>query len=308
VSASRNSNRSPRAAAAPALRVAAMCRWDTCSTRAPCERAISAVRSVDASSTTITSTPPGSAAVASRSASRVAPIRRSSSWAGMMTESIAGAGKVDTRVWPSTRAGQVNRAAQTAISSAATTLCQRQALDRIDSRPVCTGAQPSLRRARSLAVSPAALQGLLVELLRQVVRLPDARDQRQLGLDPVHVLFLGLEDLGEQVTADVVADRLAVGDRLAQQGQGVQLQRQVALEDLARTLADAQLAQRLEVRQSLEEQDPLGEHVGVLHLVDGFLVLVLGQFLQAPVLQHLGVQEVLVDRGQLVVERLVEEL
>src|SRR5690606_6498264 len=260
----------------------------------------------------------GSAAVASRSASRVAPIRRSSSWAGMMTESIAGAGKVDTRVWPSTRAGQVNRAAQTAISSAATTLCQRQALDRIDSRPVCTGAQPSLRRARSLAVSPAALQGpeapgpaepghvpyyacgaclqvprdflfsgrtawpgLLVELLRQVVRLADARDQRQLGLDPVHVLFLGLEDLGEQVTADVVADRFAVGDRLAQQGQGVQLQRQVALEDLARTLADAQLAQRLEVRQPLEEQDPLGEHVGVLHLVDGFLVLVLGQFLQA---------------------------
>src|SRR5690606_12454290 len=206
-------------------------------------------------------------------------------------------------------------------------------------------AQPSLRRARSLAVSPAALQGpeapgpaepghvpyyacgaclqvprdflfsgrtawpgLLVELLRQVVRLADARDQRQLGLDPVHVLFLGLEDLGEQVAADVVADRLAVGDRLAEQGQGVQLQRQVALEDLARTLADAQLAQRLEVRHSLKEQDPLGERVDVLHLVDGFLVLVLGQFLQAPVLQHLGVQEELVDRGQLDVERLVEEL
>src|SRR5690606_36064382 len=47
---------------------------------------------------------------------------------------------------------------------------------------------------------------------------------------------------------------------------------------------------------------------GMFHLVDRFLVLVPGQLLQAPVLQHLGMQEVLVDRGQLVVERLVEEL
>src|SRR5690606_4778796 len=171
----------------------------------------------------------GSAAVASRSASRVAPIRRSSSWAGMMTESIAGAGKVDTRVWPSTRAGQVNRAAQTAISSAATTLCQRQALDRIDSRPVCTGAQPSLRRARSLAVSPAALQGpeapgpaepghvpyyacgaclqvprdflfsgrtawpgLLVELPSQLLRPAGMREHILLRLLPIILLFTGL--------------------------------------------------------------------------------------------------------------------
>src|SRR5690606_35891963 len=55
-------------------------------------------------------------------------------------------------------------------------------------------------------------------------------------------------------------------------------------------------------------QDPLGQGIGVLHLVDRFLVLVLCEFVQAPVLQHFGMQEVLVDRGQLVVERLVEEL
>jgi hypothetical protein len=29
----------------------------------------------------------------------------------------------------------------------------------------------------------------------------------------------------------------------------------------------------------------------VLHLVDGLVVLVLGEFLQTPVLQHFGVQE-----------------
>src|SRR5690606_27307251 len=70
----------------------------------------------------------------------------------------------------------------------------------------------------------------------------------------------------------------------------------------------AQLAQRLEVRQPLEEQDAVRQLVGVLHLVDRFLVLVLGEIFEAPVLQHLGVQEVLVDRGELVVERLVEVL
>ena len=53
-------------------------------------------------------------------------------------------------------------------------------------------------------------------------------------------------------------------------------------------------------------RQPPFEQAGMLHLVDGFLVLVLGEFGQPPVLQHLGVQEVLVDRGQLVVERLVE--
>src|SRR5690606_5595272 len=69
-----------------------------------------------------------------------------------------------------------------------------------------------------------------------------------------------------------------------------------------------QLAQRLEVGQPLEEEDALGQPIGVLHLVDRFLVLVLRPAPQPPVLEHLGVQEILVDRGQFVVERLVEEL
>ena len=100
----------------------------------------------------------------------------------------------------------------------------------------------------------------------------------------------------------------AMRDRVAQRRQRFEFKRQVAFEHFARVLADAQLAQRLEVRQTVEEEDALGELVGVLHLVDRFLVLVLGEFRQAPVLQHLGVQEVLVDRGELVVERLVEVL
>src|SRR5690606_23925657 len=75
-----------------------------------------------------------------------------------------------------------------------------------------------------------------------------------------------------------------------------------------RILADAQLAQVLEVGQAVEEQDALGQLVGMLHLVDRLVVLVLGEFLQPPVLQHPGVQEVLVDRNEFVVERLVQVL
>ena len=141
---------------------------------------------------------------------------------------------------------------------------------------------------------------------REVVLLADAIDQRQLRLDPVDVFFFGREDVGEQLAADDVLDALAVDDAFAQHRQRFQFQRQVAGEHFARRFADAQLAQRLEVRQALEEENALRQLVGMLHLVDGLVVFVLGEFLQAPVLQHLGVQEVLVDRDELVVERLVE--
>jgi hypothetical protein len=57
-----------------------------------------------------------------------------------------------------------------------------------------------------------------------------------------------------------------------------------------------------------EKQDALGEHVGVLHLVDRFVSLVLGELVEPPVVEHPIVQPVLVDRGQFVGERLVEVL
>ena len=48
--------------------------------------------------------------------------------------------------------------------------------------------------------------------------------------------------------------------------------------------------------------------VGVLHLVDRLVAEVLAEPLVAPVVEHLGVDEVLVDRGQLGGEHLVEQL
>ena len=46
-----------------------------------------------------------------------------------------------------------------------------------------------------------------------VVLQPDAPDELDLRLEEVDVLFLGLEDVLEQLAADVVADLLAVSDR-----------------------------------------------------------------------------------------------
>src|SRR5690554_6666608 len=93
----------------------------------------------------------------------------------------------------------------------------------------------------------------VLHLLLQVVLDPHALDQVKLGLDPVHVLFFVLEDVDEQLAADEILHLLAVRDRLAQQRDALHLQRQVALEDLARAFADLQLAERLEVRQPLQE-------------------------------------------------------
>src|SRR6185312_10527682 len=146
-----------------------------------------------------------------------------------------------------------------------------------------------------------------LHLALQVAFRADVLDQALLGFQPVDVLFLVVQDALEQVAADVVGDALAVRDRRAQVLGGSQFQVEVALDALQHVLADAQLAQVLQVRQAVEEQDALDQAIGVLHLLDRFLVLVLGQLRVAPVLEHAVMQKVLVDRGELVVEHLVEE-
>ena len=84
------------------------------------------------------------------------------------------------------------------------------------------------------------------------------------------------------------------------------LERQVALERFLHVLADAQLVQVLQVRQALEEEDARDQRVGMLHLVDRLVVLVVAELRIAPVPEHAGVQEVLVDRGELVGQHRVE--
>ena len=55
-----------------------------------------------------------------------------------------------------------------------------------------------------------------------------------------------------------------------------------------------------------KKQDALDQAVGVPHLIDGLVVLDLAEALHAPVIQHARMQEVLIDRSELVLQRLIQ--
>mgnify|MGYP003295966444 CR=1 FL=1 len=133
-------------------------------------------------------------------------------------------------------------------------------------------------------------------------------DLLELGLEEVDVLFLVLQDVGEQIAAHVVAHAFAMLDGVAQQRDGLMLEREVGAQHFLDILADLQLVDGLEVGQRLEEQDAFCQLVGVLHFLDRFMALVSGELFEAPIVEHAVVQPVLVDRGQLVGESLVEKI
>ena len=89
---------------------------------------------------------------------------------------------------------------------------------------------------------------------------------------------------------------------------GVLLERAVEVELLGHRLADADAAQPLQVGHALEHEDALDELLGVVHLLDGLVAVLVGQALPSPVLAQLGVGEVLVDGGEFGRQGLVEEL
>ena len=134
----------------------------------------------------------------------------------------------------------------------------------------------------------------------------DLFEQFELGFQPVDMLLLAGEDILEQLPRHVIADRLAVLDGITQVRLGAAFEPQIAAEDFLRVLADQQLAEILQVGKALEEQDPLDQLVRMFHLVDGLVVLMLGQPFKAPVPVHARVQKILVDGRQLVLQDLVE--
>src|SRR3546814_4042873 len=76
------------------------------------------------------------------------------------------------------------------------------------------------------------------------------------------MVFLVVEDSPEQLAADVVGCRLAVGDRRAKIGHRPHLELQVAFQKLLHVLADQELVEILEVRQAFEEEDTLDQMIG----------------------------------------------
>ena len=80
------------------------------------------------------------------------------------------------------------------------------------------------------------------------------------------------------------------------------------LELLAQRLADTQREQPLVVGQPVEQEDAVGDPLRVVHLLERLFTGVLRELGEPPVVLHLRVQEILVDRGELTGELLVEQL
>ena len=134
----------------------------------------------------------------------------------------------------------------------------------------------------------------------------DALDQMQLRFEEVDVVLLVLHQAFEQIARDVVLDDVAMSCRLLIKRAGTDLGGQIAFDDFLDVLADPQGIEHLHVRKAVEEQDAVGELVGVLHLLDGFLAPDLGHVQQAPIVQEPVMQPVLVDGGEFAAQALVE--
>ncbi len=116
-----------------------------------------------------------------------------------------------------------------------------------------------------------------------------------------------MEDALEKGAGAVVAGGAAGFDPLVEPFHGVVLELQVELELLGHRLADVHLAVSLQVGHALQVEDALDQLVGVLHLLDAFLAHSLVEAAVAPVVAEAGVEEVLVDRGQLGREHVIEQ-
>src|SRR3546814_9334273 len=122
------------------------------------------------------------------------------------------------------------------------------------------------------------------------------------------MMLLAFEDVGEQVAAHIVAHALAMGDSVLEQRDRLFLKREVGLQYFLDRFADAQPAEQLEVGKPAQKEDAVRQLVGMLHLVDRFLAFKMCEPGDAPIVEHAIMQPILVDRGQLVLERLVEEI
>lgn len=89
--------------------------------------------------------------------------------------------------------------------------------------------------------------------------------------------------------------------------QHVVFDRQIGLKLLAERLADTQRTDALVVRQTIQQQDAIGDFLGVPHFVERLRAGVGRQLGKTPVVLHLGVQKVLVDSGELAGQLFVEQ-
>src|SRR5579863_214487 len=99
---------------------------------------------------------------------------------------------------------------------------------------------------------------------------------------------------------------MAMGRGFSVEGARRQFGLQVAIEYGLYGLPDVKGFQRLHIGRSIEENDALDEIVCMLHLFNRFFAPRLGQHLVAPVVEQTVMQPVLVHRGELVAQRVIE--
>ena len=110
----------------------------------------------------------------------------------------------------------------------------------------------------------------------------------------------------EMVLAGVINKRIVAAINAKSKNYGVRLGGVITGQLLRHVGADIDLPQLTNDRAAFEKQNPSDELLRVLHLVDRFVILVFTQRFQTPVLEHAGVQKVLVDRGEFVLQHLVQ--
>ena len=71
-------------------------------------------------------------------------------------------------------------------------------------------------------------------------------------------------------------------------------------------LADHKPVKILQIGQALQKQNALDQLVGMLHFLNRFFLKLFRKLVITPVERHARMQEILVDRGQLKLQRMIE--
>ena len=130
----------------------------------------------------------------------------------------------------------------------------------------------------------------------------------KLRFEPIDALFLLLEDRLEELAGAVVALVATHGDARVQTLDRVVLDFEVEAVLLDRIFADLDGEVALHIGHAFEEEDAGDDRVRVLHLLERLPALFRRELIEAPVLTHPVMDEVLVDGGELRGEYLVEQV
>lgn len=111
----------------------------------------------------------------------------------------------------------------------------------------------------------------------------------------------------EKLPGNIVFNLLAVGDGFPEWGNGFEFQFQIATKHFFRIFTDHDFAEVLQIGQPFKKKNALDQLIGMFHFVDGFVIFFFVEFAKAPIFVHPGMEEVLIDRCQLVGKGFIKE-